>query len=96
MNKDVEKTKEAALAETENEEEQVVELIISSAACASSSGLQHWVAYLRQTTKTAKYAFYIVSLPPKTQPKTIKKKIVIERLMSGCRLHEAPHVGGIG
>ena len=31
--------------------------------------------------------------PPKNQPKSVTKKIVIQRLIFGSRLHHAPHMG---
>ena len=31
--------------------------------------------------------------PPKNQPKSVTKKIVMQRLIFGSRLHDAPHMG---
>ena len=33
--------------------------------------------------------------PPKNQPKSVTKKVVILRLIFGSRLHEEPHMGNI-
>lgn len=34
--------------------------------------------------------------PPASQPKNVKKNMVLQPVIAGFGLHEAPHMGGLG